>query len=332
MPDWYSQPSLVLAIIFVVVGFYALIKGADVMVGAAVTIAKRTGLSTAVIGATVVAFGTSLPELAVSLTSMLQAERLDNPATADIALSNVVGSNIFNIGLILGLSALWRNLPVPPSSLRLDYPLMIVATVALILMSIPWTGGPAVITAWEGAILVAGLITFMVLAVKLGKVDTDEIAEVEIGGIGLPAAVGLIVAGIALMAAGGEIALTGAVRLAEAAGLSERVIGLTVVALGTSLPELATSIQAARRGETAIAVANVIGSNVFNIFCIVGVASLVIPMPVSAGTLNWDYYWMVGFILILLPLMLRGRVIRKGEGILLLLGLVTYVTTLIIWS
>ena len=330
MPDWYTNPHIVLAIVFVVLGFYALIKGADVMVGAAVTIAKRTGLSTAVIGATVVAFGTSLPELVVSITSMLQADRSGNAGTADIALSNVVGSNMFNIALILGLSACLRNLPVPKSSLRLDYPLMIVASIALILMSIPWGGGQGVITQIEGIILVCGLITFMFLAVKLGKVDADEVGEVEISGLGMPAAIGLIILGIALMAVGGDVALTGAVAIAQTIGMSERVIGLTVVALGTSLPELATSLQAARRGETAIAVANVIGSNLFNILCIVGVASIIIPMPVSASTLSYDYYWMMGFILVLLPLMIRGQVIRRGEGIFLLIALVVYITTLLI--
>jgi cation:H+ antiporter len=261
---------------------------------------------------------------------MLQADRTGNSGAADIALSNVVGSNIFNIGLILGLSACLRNLPVSGSSLRLDYPLVIVASIALILMSIPWGGGTGYITPLEGMILLLGLIAFMILAVKLGKVDSDEVGEVEITGLGMPAAIGLIVLGIALMAVGGDVALTGAVAIAQAVGMSERVIGLTVVALGTSLPELATSMQAVRRGETAIAVANVAGSNIFNILCIIGVASIIIPIPVNPSTLSYDFYWMMGFILMLLPLMLRGRVIRRGEGIGLLVGLVTYITTLLL--
>ena len=209
MPEWYSNPHIVVAIVFVIVGFYALIKGADIMVGAAVAIAKRTGLSTAVIGATVVAFGTSLPELVVSITSMIQADRTGNSGAADIALSNVVGSNVFNIGLILGLSACIRNLPVPSSSLHLDYPLMIVASIALILMSIPWGGGDGFITPIEGSLLVLGLIVFMIAAVKMGKVDSDEVGDVEITGLGMPAAILLIIAGIALMAVGGDVALTG---------------------------------------------------------------------------------------------------------------------------
>ena len=223
-----------------------------------------------------------------------------------------------------------RNLPVPGTSLRLDYPLMIVASIALILMSIPWGGGAGIIGPVEGAILVFGLICFMFFAVKMGKVDADEVGDVEISGLGMPAAIGLIIAGIALMAVGGDVALTGAVAIAEAIGMSERVIGLTVVALGTSLPELATSIQAVRRDETAIAVANVVGSNLFNILCIVGIASLIVPIPVNPSTLSYDFYWMMGFILILLPLMLRGRVIRRGEGIFLLIALVTYITTLLV--
>jgi cation:H+ antiporter len=312
------------------VGFWVLLKGADLLVAGAVSIAQRTGLSPAVIGATVVAFGTSLPELVVSVVSSVQANVTGETGRADIAISNVVGSNIFNIGAILGISALMRRLPVPASSLRLDYPLMVAAFVFLVLFSIPWDGGAGRIYWWQGAIFVGGLIAFTVMSVKLGKVDTDEVAEAGGDGRSVGSAIGLIVIGILMLAGGGEVTLTGAVKLAELAGMTERVIGLTVVAIGTSLPELATSIQSARKGHTEIAVANVIGSNIFNVLCIVGVASLILELPVNRGTVGWDYLWMMGFAIVLLPMMLSGRVIGRPAAVVLLVMLVTYVTLLIV--
>lgn len=330
MPAWYSQPHPVLALVFVVIGFATLIKGADLLVMGAVALARRWDLSAAVIGATIVAFGTSLPELVVTLGSGIKAIQAgqggDPDGPAAIAIGNIVGSNIFNIGAILGIAALVRALPVPPSTLRLDYPLMMLALLMLVAFSQPWGGGAAVIGRGEGAILVLGLIAFTVIAVRTGKIDPDEIPVAPDHGIA--ASIGLIGLGVVLLALGGEISLTGGIAIARSFDLSDRVIGVTVMAIGTSLPELATSIQAVRRGHTDIAVSNVVGSNIFNVFCIGGVTAMILPLPIATGSLDWDYWWMLGFGVVLLPLLINGEVRRvtRLEGALLLTGLVVYVT------
>lgn len=334
MPDWYAHPHWALAIVFVLVGFFVLIKGADLLVEGAVAIARKTGMAPAVIGATVVAFGTSLPELAVSVFSLINAGDPSQYASvaespAAIAMSNVVGSNIFNIGAILGISALVRHLPVPKSTLRIDYPFMIVAM--LLLVGFSMTGGQSgEIARWEGGVLLVGLLLFTVLAIKSGG-GADELPdEPEDGDAIKPLkAIGLILAGVVMLTVGGDVILKGSVALAETAGMSKRVIGLTVVAIGTSLPELATSMQAARKGQTEIAVANVVGSNCFNVLCICGIASMFQPLPVPEGMITWDYIWMLGFAVALLPLMLTGRTIQRGEGVFLVIALLTYVTLLV---
>ncbi len=332
MPTWYTAPPWWLAIIFVVVGFYALIKGADILVIGGVQVAKRFDLSPAVIGATVVAFGTSLPELVVSLGSNIKALQLgqtgaDGPAA--IALGNVIGSNIFNIGAILGITALVRPLAVPRSTFRLDFPLMLLAFTMLIVFSI--IGEGAAIGRGEGLILFCGLIGFTVLAIRTGQVDVQEVVEHDRPVDNVWAGLGLVIAGAALLCVAGDVSLSGALAISRAVGMSERVIGLTVMALGTSLPELATSIQAVRRGHGEMALGNVVGSNIFNVFCIVGIAAMVIPIPVNAGNLGWDYWWMGGFALLLLPLLITQRALVRWEGALLLVALLSYIGLLLVW-
>ncbi|MDA3960129.1 MAG: calcium/sodium antiporter [Planctomycetota bacterium] len=331
MPEWYNHPHLLVAVVFIIVGFAALIKGADLLVAGAVTIAKRWGLPPAVIGATIVAFGTSLPELVVTLGSGLkaiQAGQGGNPnGPAAIAIGNVVGSNIFNIGAILGITAMVRAVPVPKSSLRLDYPLMMVSLAALVVFSVPWGGGPAIIGRLEGLVLVLGLVAFTFFAIRGGKVDPADLPADDGLGRGVLGSTALILGGIVLLAVGGEVSLTGAITVARALHMSDRVIGVTVMAIGTSLPELATSIQAVRKGHTEIAVSNVIGSNIFNVLCIVGLTALVLPLPVADSTLHWDYWWMMGFGVVLLPILVNGcvRQVTRIEGVLLAIAVVTYV-------
>jgi len=330
MPDWYADPPLLLAMLFVVGGFYVLIKGADMLVEGAVNLAKRQGMHPAVIGATIVAFGTSLPELVVTMGSNVKAMQAGVPGDADgpaaIAIGNVVGSNIFNMGAILGLAAMVKTLPVPRSTLRLDYPLMIVALGALILFSVPLgTAGP-VIERWEGGLLLIGLIAFTYTAIKLGKVPAEEVEELASHEHSLGGAIGFILLGVLMLTGGGEVSLTGAIEVAEAIGMSDRVIGVTVMAVGTSLPELVTSVQAVRRDHTELAIGNVVGSNIFNVLCIVGLTALIFPLPVAQGTLNWDYWWMMGINLGLLPMFLIGRHVGRVKGVILVVALVTYIT------
>jgi cation:H+ antiporter len=311
----------------VLAGFWILIKGADLMVNGAVVVAQRFRLTPAVIGATVVAFGTSLPELMVSLFSALAAAREGSLTNAEgpaaIAIANVVGSNIFNLGAVLGISALIRVLPAPDSSRRLDFPLMLLSGLLLIGLSWPFGGNPAHISRWEGLLLVSGLIGFVVLSIRGARRSLEEIPPA--GDLGPGTAALLILGGILMLVVGGDITLTGGLRLARAIGMSERVIGLTVMAIGTSLPELVTSIQAARRGHTAIAVGNVLGSNCFNVLCIIGISSLVVDLPVNATCLSWDYWWMLGFGLLLIPAIYGRGGIGRPTGVVLILALISYI-------
>ncbi|NRA38038.1 MAG: calcium/sodium antiporter [Planctomycetes bacterium] len=328
--EWYSDPHIALAIVFVLIGFGVLIKGADVLVNGSVVLARRFGLTTAVIGATVVAFGTSLPELMVSVFSCLAAKEAGDVSAngpAAIAIANIIGSNIFNVGMVLGVAALICKMPVPRSSIRLDYPLMLGSFVVLYIFCVAFDETPR-INFYEGLILCAGLIAYTFTAVKLGKVDEGEIPPDVYQGMGR--AIIYIVLGIILLAIGGELTLNGGIKVAEEIGMSKRVIGLTVMAIGTSLPELVTSIQAARKGETDLAVANIIGSNCFNILSILGVSALIMELPVNAAILTWDFWWMLGLCIIILPAMLFKHVIRRPTAIILVLSLMTYISLLII--
>lgn len=334
MPDWYSQPPLIVAIMFVLIGFVVLLKGADVLVQGAVVCAKRFGLTTAVIGATVVAFGTSLPELMVSVFSNVMAAREgtggnpDGPAA--IAIANVIGSNIFNIAMVLGVAAIMRNLPVPRTSLRIDLPLMFLSFVVLFLFCLPWSGGDSVIGRVEGAVFFLALIGYTFLSIKLGKADPDDLDEFNDEAASIGHSIFLIVVGIILLVLGGELTLNGGVNVARAFDMSERVIGLTVMAIGTSLPELATSVQAVRKGETDIAIANILGSNCFNILSILGISALIVPLPVNAGILYWDFWWMLGLCCLVLPAMVLRHAIGKGTGIILIVGLLIYMSLLVL--
>ena len=225
MPDWYIS-TLALAIVLVIIGFWILIKGADYLVEGGVVIARRFQLSLAVIGATIVAFGTSLPELVVSVGSSVKAVNSGQGGVADgpaaIAIANIVGSNIFNIGAILGISALICRLEVSPSTKRLDYPLMLGVFVLFIVFCLP-LGDSGFVNRIEGGILVAGLLLFAFLAIKGGKVDADEIPETD--GDNMPKAIGFIILGIVMLMLGGDASLNGAISLAESLGMSNRLIG-----------------------------------------------------------------------------------------------------------
>ena len=332
MPDWYTDPPIAVAILSVLIGFGILLKGADVLVQGAVVSAKRFGLTTAVIGATVVAFGTSLPELMVSVFSNIMASREglagspDGPAA--IAVANVIGSNIFNIGMVLAVAALICRMPVPRTSMRIDLPLMLGSYVLLFLFCMPIGDGVALISRLEGGILFVALLLYTYLAVKLGKVDEGDIPDDNQSTV-LSATVKIVI-GIILLAVGGELTLNGGVSVAREIGMTDRVIGLTVMAIGTSLPELATSVQAARKGETDIAVANILGSNCFNILSILGVSALIAPLPVNLGILYWDFWWMLGISVVVLPAMFWRRIITWPTGLALLLALSTYMLLLIV--
>ena len=302
---------------FFVLGLALLVVGAELLVRGASRLAVRLGISPLVIGLTVVAYGTSTPELAVSVQAGLAGQ-------ADIAVGNVVGSNIFNVLFILGLSALIAPLVVSRQLVRLDVPLMIGVSVVLLVVALDGT-----INWFDGILLTAGMVAYTVFAVRQSRKESAAVQREyvqEYGDAGrqgrrrLFAQIGLIVIGLALLVLGARWLVDGAVAIAKTLGLSELVIGLTIVAAGTSLPEVATSVVAALRGERDIAVGNVVGSNIYNILAIAGVAALITPggLNVAPAILRFDLPVMIAVALACLPIFATGHVIARWEGVLFL--------------
>ncbi len=312
---------MTLSLVFIAGGLLLLYLGAEGLIRGSVALALRLGLTPLVVGLTVVAFGTSSPELVVSLQAALSGNEA-------IAIGNVVGSNICNIALILGLSALIRPLKVHLQLLRMDVPLMIAASALLMLML--YDGG---LGRPEGALLsvfLIGYTAFNVLnARRMQGAAPDVLAEAASppGGPAWRHGVFLF-GGLGVLAGGAHLLITGAVDLAQQLGLSDAVIGLTIVALGTSLPELATSVVAAARNEGDIAVGNVVGSNVFNVLFILGLSALVHPLHTGGVTMT-DLGIMTAFALLMLPLMRTGFRLVRWEGALLLVLYVGYVAYLL---
>lgn len=314
-------------------GLGLLAGGGEALVRAATTIAEIAGVSPAVIGLTVVAIGTSLPELVVSLLAAVRGE-------PDLAVANVVGSNIFNIAATLGLTALIIPLPVHGSAVRLEWPVMFAASLLCLLVA---RGGT--IDRVEGGVLLVALVLFIFYTVRLarrdiGAAEARQIAEqVEARDIDRPGRTGapprmlvtlaILAVGIGALVGGGRLLVDGAVALARIAGLSERVIGLTIVAGGTGAPELATSLVAAFRKRTDVAVANMIGSNIFNILGILGVTAVIAPVHVTPALVRSDMWWMIGTSLVLLPLMRSEARLSRGEGGLLFGAYVAYLVVLL---
>jgi len=313
--------SLVYALM-VAVGIGLLGYGAELLVRGAVTIAKAARLSTAVIGLTIVSLGTSLPELTVGVSAALRG-------ASDLALGNVVGSNIFNIGVVLGVCALILPMRVHSTAVRLEWPFMFIASFQLLLLA-----RDGQLDRLEGGFFVAALAAFLAYAVLIGrevsgeeaKEFAAEVSRLQMRTIGL--AVLLVGAGVALLVLGGELLVRGAVSLARTLGMTERLIGLTIVAAGTGAPELATSVIAARRGQSEMALGNVIGSNIFNVLGILGVSALVVPLTVSAEMLSNDMWWMLGLSFLLFPMMRSRYVVTRLEGGVLLLAYVVYIALL----
>ena len=297
-------------------GIALLYFGADALVRGGAALAVRLGLSPLAVGLTVVSLGTSAPELVVSLDAALEGR-------GAVAVGNVLGSNVANIGLILGLAAVLTPVAVARQVLRFDLPLLLAVTVCLV--AALWDGRVARV---EGGLLTAGLCAYVGWTVfdsrrKHVKPDLPP----PTGSILLDA--GLVVLGLALLVAGAHFLVEGAVTVATAAGVSDAVIGLTVVAFGTSLPELAASGVAAYRGEGDLAVGNVIGSNMFNSLGILGVSSLVVPL--DAPDIEWaDLAVMGGATAALLPLMWSGLRVARVEGALLTCGYLGYVAWLFV--
>lgn len=252
-------------------GFVMLVKGADLFVGGASGIAARFGIPPLVIGLTIVAMGTSAPEMAVSISAALKG-------SADIAVGNALGSNIMNILVILGAAAAIRAIPVARSTVRIEIPFTIVITFLLLLLGRDGSLGTV-----DALVLLACFALFLAYLYRMarrGKANADDVPSTD-----RPIAVVVVITavGLALVVLGGSVTVDAATSLALAAGVSERVVGLTVVAFGTSLPELVTTVTASRKGKSDIAIGNIVGSNIFNILFVLGVSSLVTTVPFDAS-------------------------------------------------
>jgi cation:H+ antiporter len=316
---------MLIPILFLIGGLVLLVVGSEVLVRGAVRLAFHFGISALVVGLTVVAFGTSAPEFLVSGMAAVRGQ-------ADIALGNVLGSNIFNILAILGLSALVVPLTVAYGLLRFDVPVMIASAVLVVVMG--WDGR---IQVGEGLLLFALLCLYIGLAIwrarrqALLPAELRDLDPTESNRVPMWRNVAEIVGGLVLLGVGSSLFVDGAVDIARQLGFSELVIGLTVVAAGTSLPEIATSIMAAFRGERDIAVGNVVGSNIFNTFGVLGVSAAIgggVSVPDIA--LQVDLPVMLGVSLLVLPVFFTGRVVSRGEGFLLTSYYVAYTTWLLL--
>lgn len=315
---------MLLALGLIAAGMVLLVLGGEALLRGAVGLATLLKLTPAIIGLTVVAAGTSVPELAVSILAALRG-------SADLAVGNVVGSNIFNITVIIGLSALIGPLAISGNTIKLEYPVL--ALVTLMLVAVAEDG---LISRLEAILFISIYIGFTAYLVSLvrGQMNVQEVQEYrsELQELRLPSADGpslllalvLVVAGAALLGGGAHLTVLGAVSLAEMLGMSERVIGLTIVAVGTGLPEVVTSIVSSFRGRDDVAIANVLGSNLFNILGILGMSALVTPLSVADGIVASDNWWMLGVTLLLFPIMFTGLRVNRWEGCLLLSAYAVY--------
>jgi cation:H+ antiporter len=318
--------------VYLIAGLVLLVAGAEVLVRGAAKLAAQFGIPPLVIGLTVVAFGTSAPETAVSVQAAFNN-------SGDLAIGNVIGSNIANVLLILGMTALVAPLIVSRQLIRLDVPIMIGAS--LVVYALAWDGS---LSRLDGAILFAGVLSYTGFLIISSRRDKAAAADDEFAkefGLNEPAKpytwlinLGLIIAGLVLLVTGSNFLVEGAVQLARALGLSELVIGLTVVAIGTSLPELATSIMAAIKGERDIAVGNIVGSNIFNLLCVLGLASMISPeaIKVAANALAFDFPVMIAVAVACLPIFFAGYRINRWEGLLFLAYYVAYTVYLVLSS
>ena len=299
--------QIVFALVALVVGFVLLVKGADWFVEGSAGIANKFGIPQIVIGLTIVAMGTSMPEAAVSISAALRG-------SAEITIGNVVGSNM-NILVILGLTAVVCQIAVQKTTIHYEIPMVIGVTILLAVMGLQNN----IISRAEGVILLACMVVYMLYLLRLAKrgiVENEEMdayaKQVSFGRLIL-----LVVVGVAAIIFGSHVAVEAASAIARIFGISERFIGLTIVAFGTSLPELVTSVAAARRGNSDIAVGNIVGSNLFNIMFVVGITAVIVPV-VYQPTFWVDSIVAVAAAVLLLVCVYRGRVLKRRHGLLML--------------
>ena len=312
----FLPPIMLLNIVFIIVGVILVLWGADRMTDGAVALAQRMNVPQIVIGLTIVAMGTSAPELFVSLVSALKG-------TPDLAIGNVVGSNIFNTMLIVGVAAMVAPMAILKSTVKKDMPFAVLASVMLAMLTLDHD-----ISRVDAAILFVLFIGFMIYTLRVAK-EGDQADDDEPKDYGVLKSVCFIALGLACLIGGSNLFVEAASRVAVELGVSDAVVGLTVVAGGTSLPELATSVVAARKGRSAIAIGNVIGSNVFNVLMILGITGIVCPMQMQGITIV-DMSVMLGSIVLLWFFTYTKFKVERWEGAVLTILFLAYMTWLVV--
>ena len=317
---------MTVALLLLVVGLAILIKGADLLISGASSTAKKKGISNLTIGLTVVAFGTSMPELIVSLIAAVNEQ-------SDASFGNVIGSNNFNLLFILGISGIIYPLTVQKNTVKFEIPISLMAAAILFLLindGILWGAEHNSLRRLDSVILLLLFIGFMLYIYRTMS-STSEVGDGSpIKIYSTPASIALIAFGVAMLVGGGTLVVENAISIAKHFGLSEKLIGLTILAAGTSLPELATSAVAAYRKNTDIAIGNVVGSNIFNILFILGITGAVNPIAYNP-VMNFDIYVLLASTLLLMIFMftLRQRKLDRWEAIMMLAGYIAYTVFLI---
>jgi len=308
----------ILYIVILLIGFVGLIKGADIFVDGSCGVARIFHVSGLIIGLTIVALGTSAPEMAVSALASVQGSN-------EIAVSNVIGSNLFNVLMVLGVCSVINPLPVDDSVRKRDFPVCLIATVAVLLITgikvlpfkfikMPMTENVGMFPRAAGIALLVGFTVYMVSLVMVAKKNPEEAGEEAL--MPMWKCIAYIIIGLVFIVGGGKAVVYGAQNIARLMGLTETLIGLTVVAVGTSLPEMVTSVTAARKGETGMAVGNVIGSNICNIMLILGLSAAIHPMPVNTASI-WDIIILIAICILVWIFSTSNRSINRIEGIVM---------------
>lgn len=304
--------KLLLAFGMLVLGFVMLVKGADWFVDGAVFVATKFGIPPLIIGFTIAAMGTSMPEAAVSIASALKG-------SAEITVGNVLGSNIMNVLVILGLTAIITPIAVQKSTQRIEIPFTIVISALFLLFG--YTGGTIVF--YEGVILWVIFIAYIIYLIMMAKKNHEEDSE-PAKNMSVPVCIIAIVGGIACIVVGSDFAVDGATEIARFFNMSERFIGLTIVALGTSLPELVTSVTAARKNQADLAIGNIVGSNIFNILFVAGTTALITPVVFASNFIIDGFVTIFAVVLLLACVLNKDMKLKRWGGILMLVSYAGY--------
>jgi len=307
--------------LYLLIGFLFLIIGGEFLVRSGIAFAKHFRISTLVVGVTIISFGTSVPELVVSLQAAMQGH-------PEISVGNVIGSNISNIALVLGLTAIMLPIPVRQKSLKFDWPVMMLISILFYIFILNLE-----LSFYEGLVFVILLISFIfwsIFSSRKTKGSSDE--EFQKPGMSILLSVVLIIFSSLGLVLGAHLLVKGAVQIARGFGISEHAISVSIIAIGTSIPEITTSLIAALKKQTDISIGNIIGSNIFNILGILGITSIVKSIPVNKHVIQFDIYWLLGISLLLFLLLLpvKKGLLTRNKGLLLLVIYITYVYLVLI--